>query len=103
MNRYEIDGFISEMDKIASMAAIKETVPWGISRGLMGGGSTVTIGLTMNKVLQDLKEKQKKAKNRWEVAKALLPLAAVGTAIGLFKGMGEKAVESSISKMMRIK
>lgn len=110
-------GFEDEMVKIAGKldviknlfkrkpepSSFKKSIPWALSRGITGAGSTLLIGVTMNKVLKDLKKKHKASESTKEKVKALLPLAAVGAASGTTKGMSEKMIEQAVSKLMKLK
>ena len=93
-----LQGFRDELEKIAGF---KSSLPWAVSRGLTGAGSTVVIGLTMDKVLRDLKRQRKQAKGLKSKVKALAPLAGVGLGIGLGKGFAEKNIESGVKKLLR--
>jgi len=122
MNEYVIEGFDDEIEKIASF---KKNIPWALSRGLTGAGSTVVIGLAMNDVLKKLKKRQKdaqagklKVSKVWDKkfinkrprlkkaiskAEAVAPLALVGGTIGIGKGFAEKGLERAFKKMLKLR
>jgi len=100
MNNYLYSGFMDEMEKIAIS---KKSIPWALSRGITGAGSTLAIGLVMHKVLKDLKKKEKEAKGLKSKAKAVAPLAVVGGGLGLAKGYSEKSLENVFKKLLKVR
>lgn len=119
MNKYVYSGFVSEIEKIAGKASLlnkikglfkkaprsskwKQHMPWAISRGVTGAGSTLAIGLVMDSLLNPEK-RPKNFKEFKERTKKMLPVAGVGAITGLTKGFSEKAVEDTVKKLLKVR